>query len=244
MLKAAIEKIQEMCYKPERFDIDGHHFITDLGGGVAEIKPDLEMVESINLTSLDALVKLVKTEAAKAYSLLYITVSTHNTVKCFTSPSENLRLKREYLYTATATDVPGWNDKVSMNFEEALIALRTRFQPATDTEYTLRLLSNITTGGKVTYNDNGVATSIITKKGIDLQSNESIKPIIRLRPYRTFQEVVQPESEFLIRINDRGVTFIEADGGMWKLNARSIVKAFLEAELETEVESGKVVITL
>ena len=48
MLKAAIEKIQEMCYKPERFDIDGHHFITDLAGGVAEIKPDLEMVESIN----------------------------------------------------------------------------------------------------------------------------------------------------------------------------------------------------
>lgn len=244
MLKAAIEKIQEMCYKPQRFDIDGHHYFTDRDGLVNEIKPDLEMRESINLTSLDALIKIVKTEAVKDYSLLYVTVSTHNAVKCFTNPSENLRWNREYLYTASATDVPGWNDKVTMNFEEALIALRTRFQPATDTEYALRLLSNITTGGKVTYNDNGVATSIITKKGIDLQSNESIKPIIRLRPYRTFQEVEQPESEFLIRISERGITFIEADGGMWKLHARSIVKAFLEAELEEEVESGKVVITL
>ena len=244
MLKAAIEKIQDMSYKPQRFEIDGHHYITDQSGSVTEIKPDLEMRESINLTSLDALVKLIKTEAAKNYSLIYVTVASHTTVKCFTSPAESLRWNREYLYTALATDVPGWNDKVTMNFEEALIALRTRFQPATDTEYALRLLSNITTGGKVTYNDNGVATSIITKKGIDLQSNESIKPIIRLRPYRTFQEVDQPESEFLIRINERGITFIEADGGMWKLNARSKVKAYLENALSEETDAGKVVICL
>ena len=125
-----------------------------------------------------------------------------------------------------------------------MIALRTRFQPATDTEYALRLLSNITTGGKVTYNDNGVATSIITKRGVDLQGNEAIKPIIRLRPYRTFQEVAQPESQFLIRINERGITFIEADGGMWKLEARNTVKKYLEDNLKEEVEAGVVVIAL
>lgn len=97
-----------------------------------------------------------------------------------------------------------------MPFEEALIALRTRFQPTADTEYALKLLSDITTGSKVTYNDNGVATSVVTKKGIDLQSNASIRPIIKLRPYRTFQEVEQPESQFLIRINERNISFIEA----------------------------------
>ena len=153
-------------------------------------------------------------------------------------------MRREYLYKAVATDVPGWDGKVSLPFEEALIALRTRFQPATDTEYALRLLSNITTGGKVTYNDNGVATSVVTKKGIDLQSNEAIKPIIKLRPYRTFQEVAQPESQFLIRINERNITFIEADGGMWKLEARNTVKKYLEEALKAESDAGKVVIVL
>ena len=131
-----------------------------------------------------------------------------------------------------------------MPFEEALIALRTRFQPTADTEYALKLLSDITTGSKVTYNDNGIATSVVTKKGIDLQSNASIRPIIKLRPYRTFQEVEQPESQFLIRINERNISFIEADGGMWKLSARNTVKKYLEKALESEIQSGNVVVVL
>ena len=131
-----------------------------------------------------------------------------------------------------------------MPFEEALIALRTRFQPTADTEYALKLLSDITTGSKVTYNDNGIATSVVTKKGIDLQSNASIRPIIKLRPYRTFQEVEQPESQFLIRINERNISFIEADGGMWKLSARNTVKKYLEKALESEIQSGHVVVVL
>lgn len=49
---------------------------------------------------------------------------------------------------------------------------------------------------------------------------------------RTFQEVEQPEGIFLIRIDERGITFTEADGGMWKLTARKTVKAYLENELK------------
>lgn len=243
MLKAAIEKIQELC-APTRFEVDGHYYLADKLGGYTEVKPDLETVESINLSSLDALVKFVKTEAIVNHSVVYIAIHNHKTVQCFTKPYAELRKNREYLYTAEATDVPGWDARISLSFEEALIALRTRFQPATDTEYALRLLSNITTGGKVTYNDNGVATSIVTKRGIDLQGNEAIKPIIKLRPYRTFQEVQQPESQFLIRINERNITFIEADGGMWKLEARNTVKKYLEEALKEEADAGKVVIVL
>lgn len=243
MLKAAIEKIQELC-APVQFEVDGHYYLADKENGYNEILPDLFFAEDLFLTSLDALVKFVKTEAVKKHDTVYITIPDHKTVKCFTHPNMELRMSREYLYTASATDVPGWSEKVSLSFEEALIALRTRFQPATDTEYALRLLSNITTGGKVTYNDNGVATSIITKRGIDLQNNEAIKPIIKLRPYRTFQEVAQPESQFLIRINERNITFIEADGGMWKLEARNTVKKYLEEALKAECDSGKAVIAL
>lgn len=243
MLKEAIEKIQQLC-APDVRNINGLNFLVCSDGTYTQIRPEPDMVDQIHLSSLDALVKFVMTEAVKNHSIIYITVPDHKTVMCFTKPYDDLYKRREYLYTAEAVDVPGWDAKCSMGFEEALIALRTRFQPATDTEYALRLLSNITTGGKVTYNDNGVATSIITKRGVDLQGNEAIKPIIRLRPYRTFQEVAQPESQFLIRINERGITFIEADGGMWKLEARNTVKKYLEDNLKEEVEAGVVVIAL
>lgn len=133
---------------------------------------------------------------------------------------------------------------MQLGFEEAQIALRTRFQETPDTLYAMKLLSDISCGAKVVYNDNGVATTVTTQKGVALQSNEQIRPIIGLRPYRTFQEVEQPESIFLIRLNERGITFVEADGGMWKLRARETIKAFLEERLRQEVEAGAVIIAL
>ena len=106
------------------------------------------------------------------------------------------------------------------------------------------MLSDICCGAKVIYNDNGIATTVTTQKGVALQSNEQIRPIITLKPYRTFQEVEQPESIFLIRINERGISFIEADGGMWKLRARETIKSYLGWKLKDEIENGSVVIAL
>ena len=84
----------------------------------------------------------------------------------------------------------------------------------------------------------------MTKKGIDLQANTPIKPIVRLKPYRTFQEVEQPESQFLIRVGERGISFIEADGGMWKLEARKTIYYWLSAHLGDEIRDGSVVLAL
>ena len=108
----------------------------------------------------------------------------------------------------------------------------------------MKLVSDISLGAKVIYNDNGIATTITTQKGVALQTNEQIRPLVKLRPYRTFQEVEQPESIFLIRVSERGISFIEADGGMWKLAARETIKKFLEDRLDQEVNDGTVIIAL
>lgn len=196
------------------------------------------------LHSLDALVKLVQTEASNKESPLYITIPDHLTVRCFGQPKADARCFRQVYYEANATDVPGWGENVKLGFEEAQIALRTRFQETKDTLYAMKLLSDISCGAKVVYNDNGIATTVTTQKGVALQTNEQIRPIVSLKPYRTFQEVEQPESIFLLRVNERGISFTEADGGMWKLKAREIVKAFLEERLASLVENGSVYIAL
>ena len=108
----------------------------------------------------------------------------------------------------------------------------------------MKLLSDISTGSKVTFNDNGVATTVVTKTGVSLQSAVQIRPIISLRPYRTFQEVEQPASDFLIRVSDRYISFTEADGGMWKLHARQTIKEYLENALKEEITQGRCVVTL
>lgn len=244
MLKAAIEKIQEMT-KPVIQEVEGRTFSVS-ADNIEEIRPILDRPDCLVLNSLDALVKLVKTEALQKYKTpIYLTIPNHMIVTCFSQPDDEMgRYERITYYTATATDVPGWEERTQLPFEEAMIALRTRFQPTNDTEYALKLLSEITTGAKITFNDNGVATSVVTKKGIDLQTNQAIRPIITLKPYRTFQEVEQPESQFLIRVSERGISFIEADGGMWKLHARETIKQYLDEAFASEIQNGTVVVAL
>lgn len=243
MLKEFIEHIQKTT-QPQILTVGRSTFAVTADGDANEMLPTLFHPDTLSLNSLDALVKLVKTEASEMDTPLYITIPDHMTVRCFGQPSADERYFRQVYYEAHATDVPGWGEKNTLGFEEAQIALRTRFQETQDTLYAMKLLSDITCGAKITYNDNGVATSVVTRKGIDLQANESIRPIVKLRPYRTFQEVEQPESIFLIRISERGISFIEADGGMWKLSARETIKKFLEERLQQEVSEGSVVIAL
>lgn len=243
MLKAAIEKIQEMSRPLIREVEDKTFYFHD--GEAEEIRPILEAPATLDLHSLEALVKMIQTEAVSNYDApFYITIPTYKSVRCFSQPDSKRRYERNFYYQVIATDVPGWADETTLKFEEAMIALRSRFQPTTDADYALKLLSDITNGSKVTYTDNGIATSVVTKTGVSLQTNEPIRPIVNLKPYRTFQEVEQPSSPFLIRINERGILFKEADGGMWKLTARQTIKKYFEEALKMEIENGTVVVGL
>lgn len=242
MIKEAIEKVEELV-RSQIVTVDGAKFYSS-EGEYKQIIPEIPSPNRAFLTSLDAIVKMIRNEAVKQHDKVYVEVNSHKSVVCFTGAMGDKRWDRWELYQADATDVPGWKPEESFGFEDAAIALQTRFQRTGDLEYTLQLLSQITTGAKVTYNDIGVATTVVSQKGISLQQNQTIRPIVNLRPYRTFQEVEQPEGKFLIRISERGIRFIEADGGMWKLEARNTVKAYLEDALKAEVEAGSVVVML
>lgn len=245
MLKEFIQHIQDTT-APEIHEIEGNFYVVS-PDGCEQIEKKIHKVSSITLNSLDAMVKMVKTEGLHfegGDSPLYISIPTHDRAVCFAQPNFDYRFERVYYYEAQATDVPGWNEKVTMGFEEAQIALRTRFQHTEDTDYALKLLSDISCGAKVIYNDNGIATTVTTQKGVALQTNAAIKPLLKLRPYRTFQEIAQPESLFLIRVNDRGISFTEADGGMWKLKARETVKDYFNKAFEEEIKNGSVVVML
>lgn len=250
MLKEAIEKIEELA-KPEIYkDALGKAYVVDKDGEAREIIPEAVYQDCLALNSLDALVQMVRTEGVRGVRTagsadkLYLSVKDHMTVACFGHPQKDLREARIFYYEAQAKDVPGWDGEVKMSFDKAAVALQTRFQDGGDRDYTLTLLSQITFGAKVTYNDIGVATTVVTQKGVSLQQNSTIRPLVKLRPYRTFQEVEQPDGLFLIRIDERGITFTEADGGMWKLAARKTIKAYLEEALKDMIEHGYVVVMM
>ena len=243
MIKEAIEKIESMA-KPTTGEINGHWYSILPNGDFKEIVPESELPDPIELSSLDAVITMVRTEAISHITPVLISIPTATSVKVFSPTMDSPRNERIVFYNAKATDVPGWDQCVKMPFDQAAVALQTRFQEGLDRDYCLQLLSNITCGAKVTYNDSGVATTVVTQKGIALQENQAIRPLVKLRPYRTFQEVTQPEGLFLIRIDERGITFTEADGGMWKLAARMTVAEYLKEALALEIEEDQVKVML
>ena len=246
MLKEAIEKIEELA-KPIILDKDGCTYAVNKDGEAQEIIPEAVYQSCLSLNSVDGGGQMVRTEGVsvdRSADKLYLSVKDHMTVACFGHPQKDLREERINYYEARAKDVPGWDGEVKMAFDKAAVALQTRFQDGGDRDYTLTLLSQITCGAKVTYNDIGVATTVVTQKGVSLQQNSTIRPLVKLRPYRTFQEVEQPEGLFLIRIDERGITFTEADGGMWKLAARKTIKAYLEEALKDMIDDGRVVVMM
>ena len=194
------------------------------------------------MTGLDSIVKLIRNELEMLEALpVYIRVDGAEAVSVFTSYAAYM--DRDSLYSATC-DVPGFWEGFREP-EQAIIELRSKFAPDEGVNYLLDLLSRINKENGVTTRDNGVSQEVEARSGISLKQMVQVKPRVTLCPYRTFLEVNQPESEFILRLDEDGnVGLFEADGGMWKMEAKRRISAYFEENLAAEIEAGKVVVMM
>ena len=251
MLKAAIEKIVELA-SPSVIQVNGKTFSNER---FTEVKEQLYYPECLILNSLDGIVKMIQKEAKEkrlsdinvptddntVEQRLYVRVSEYNRVDVFTS--YDTQGVRTYLYRSNA-DVPGFREGFR-DRETMLIQLRSLFLQTPDVAYLLDLLSKMSDEEKVTSQDNGVTQVVEARKGVALKEQVEVRPRVKLTPFRTFLEVDQPESEFLLRVGDGGqVGLFEADGGVWKLVAKRSIVAYLEERLKDLVDAGRVVIMM
>lgn len=128
--------------------------------------------------------------------------------------------------------------------EEFIIKLHSLFEEkeGDDFEYVAMIVSKVTQANTADTLDDGITQHVTVKKGISgaLKESSMTKPIVRLSPYRTFREIEQPESQFLLRIrtDDRGnaeVALFEADGGVWRNEARLRIAAYLKEHIKVSV---------
>ena len=236
MLKSFINRIVELA-APTTYDINGHTYASE---DLRRIDPPKYMPKAIDVTGLDSICRLVRNEVKKVGLKTFVQIEAYNKVKVFTTYDD--QYERSYLYRCTA-DTPSVTVNRFNPYENAVIELRSLYIPNEDTDYLLRLLSSISSESKVTSSDNGVTQTVEAKSGIALSQKVAVKPRVSLRPFRTFVEVAQPESEFLLRISGDGkIGLYEADGGVWKLEATRNVAGYFEKELKDLIESGDVVV--
>lgn len=178
-------------------------------------------------------------ELEKVGTTIMVQVKSNDTVEVMTTYLSDF--SRNTLYRAKA-DAPGLRTGFRGR-EVALIELRSLCIPNEGTAYLLDLLSRMTNENSVSTNDNGVTQTVEARQGVALNAVVEIKPRVMLRPFRTFLEVEQPESEFLLRVEpDEGIGFFEADGGIWKLEAKKNIADYFLKNMGDLIDAGKVVV--
>ena len=118
--------------------------------------------------------------------------------------------------------------------EEFAIAVASLFAESPDKDYVLRMASTLTNEVTTLSEDDGFSQKATTKAGMRLKEAITIKPKVAMAPYRTFPEVDQPVSEFVLRARcgdgaSPSLMLIEADGGRWKVDAIAKISAAMKS---------------
>jgi hypothetical protein len=120
------------------------------------------------------------------------------------------------------------------------VALQCLFQETEGRATVLEVVGNLKCEGVTAYEDDGVTQGVVASAGIRLGRLVAVPNPVTLTPWRTFREIDQPESKFVLRVKGDPdqipeIALFEADGGAWRLEAIERIAAFLRPRIPTEV---------
>ncbi len=193
-----------------------------------EFKPDL-----LELTSLQGLVDYLALDLDR--------LANDNAVVHVVSPARVVVTtgvtgeRRERLYFAIASVQQLAVDDKWLPPDTMTVRLRTRCAPGGSLDEVVRVLGCVTAEESVKVKDDGFSQEVSQRRGLTLVGKETVPNPVELAPYRTFREVEQPSSPFLLRVKGGGeepisCCLFEADGGAWKIAAVAAVVEWLQGK--------------
>jgi len=139
-----------------------------------------------------------------------------------------------------SADLPGVEDNKNFRYGEfydqefMIIALQSLFLPTPTVKTLLNIIGNVQDASSAHSTDDGISQSVAVRSGIASCSEVNLPNPVVLQPFRTFLEIDQPASNFILRMrkNKGGpeFAFFVADGGLWKLMAIQAIKDFFKAQ--------------
>lgn len=198
---------------------------------------------AITANTLTSIVEYIKEKSDELRESSILHVVSPSEVKLYSGLLEDQR--REYLFQSEAIvnefEFDKWYDQ-----ERFIIELQSNFIKNDDIEKIMLVAGNIKVGTTANYDDDGISQKTTIKSGIANNSDVIVPNPVKLRPYRTFNEITQPESAYVFRIKDAGDTpyfkLVEAEGGIWKNRAMKEIKEYLESELSNELKEHRITV--
>ncbi len=228
MIKEALQWIVDQSEKTEFYYENGQQYTNK------QLKKlSLPTRDTMEIATLSGLVEFIKSgfDHDQRYLIL---IDNFNSIQVFTEL--NINKVREKVLQVTA-ELPDITFDRFMDTENFIIQLQSVFVATDERDKVLKLVGNLKTEGIKTQSDDGISQVVQVKQGVATVGNEVVPNPITLKPYRTFTEVTQPETEFVFRLRQNGngevgAALFEADGGVWKNIARASIKEYLSKELE------------
>jgi hypothetical protein len=123
-----------------------------------------------------------------------------------------------------------------MDPEDFIIWMLSSFDDGGAKKDVLELVSTMKSENVRENADDGYAQEVVVKSGVASVAAKKVQNPIRLQPYRTFGEISQPMSDFIIRFRSRDgqkplIAIFESESGQWRLNAIRYIKAWLIKEI-------------
>jgi hypothetical protein len=197
------------------------------------------LAESLEVRSLSGLVDYLKS-GFDIVDTVVVHVKSPTEVVVFDSLNDDMN--RNYYIKANAM-IPDFPFGRWLDSENFIIKLQSCFVKNNDRDIMLKVVGNIKEENVNTFGDDGVSQSVVAKTGVATVADVVVPNPVNLKPYRTFVEVEQPESEFIFRMqNGPQCALFEADGGAWKLEAMRNIKNYLAEALKEEIELKKITI--
>lgn len=227
MIRRAMEYINELR-KPELMEV-GTEVYSDKELHRVSYNPKAKFIEMTTLTSLVEYLK-ANIDSMKAKMLVHVVSPTK--VRLYSQLDQDR--VREYMVEVNA-QLPEFKYDSYYDSEAFLIALQSKFIDNEDRALLLKFAGTVENGSVAQYDDDGVTQKATVKTGIVSKGEAIVPNPVKLRPFRTFIEVEQPESAFVFRMKGNSgsvaCAIFEADGGAWRNVAMKNVKEYLEYEL-------------
>ena len=154
---------------------------------------------------------------------------------------QRARTRETYVRASALNLTDGFLDKF-MPIEAFIVGLQCRFVSTDDLKRVLTLFGHVKHETVKTSADDGITQTVTAKQGVALVTEAAVPNPVTLQPFRTFREVRQPASPFVLRVQAGPsgglptVGLFEADGGAWRLEAIAAVGGWLVHELPPGVK--------
>ena len=189
-------------------------------------KPQIQVCTLVGLNDLIA----GKLEAIDFQGCFLIHVEDEKTVRLIERLSDD-HGQRNCLVVARPVEFTKFNFGAFIPQEEFILKVSSLFADGGDKEYVLNVAGSLTTEGTNVSTDDGFSQKVILQAGLSHKKEVTLKKKVSLAPYRTFPEVSQPMSDFVLRArtgeSGPSLCLIEADGGKWKLDAIGTIREYM-----------------